>query len=55
MHKLLVAAAAPGTGDEAKKAEAQLYLEKAHEELVQEQDAVECLEKVDAARKLLGS
>jgi hypothetical protein len=50
-----VAAVAAGASDAEKKAEAKAYLERAHDELVQEQDAKECLENVDAARELLGS
>jgi len=46
--------AAAQSPDAAKKAKAEGYLQKAREELEQEQDEAECLEKVDSARKLLG-
>jgi hypothetical protein len=46
--------AAAQSADAAKKAKAEGYLQKAREELEQEQDEAECLEKVDSARALLG-
>lgn len=46
--------AAAQSTDAATKSKAEGYLQKAREELEQEQDEAECLEKVDSARALLG-